>query len=255
MEKDIKEITVDSIMLNPHQPRLNFSEQHIIELADSINENGLIQPIVVRQTRDGYELVAGERRLRATMHLKQPKIQAIVTNYNDKESAKIAIIENIQRENLSSVEEAIAFEKLIKEHDYTQSQLANSLGKSQSTIANKLRLLGLSEKVKEHIVNKDINERHGRALLKFSSIADQEEIVNTIIEKKLNVAQTEALIDKKIAKIKKPLKKRIVVKNDYRLEVNTIKQSINMIKKTGVNVTFDNYETEEGMKIEILLKK
>lgn len=255
MERDIKLISVDSIMLNPHQPRVNFDEENLLELANSINENGLIQPIVVRQTKDGYELVAGERRLRATMYLRKPEIEAIVTEYNDNESAKVAIIENIQRENLSAIEEALAFEKLINEYQYTQSQLAQSLGKSQSTIANKMRLLNLSDKVKTRILDKSINERQGRALLKLDNFEEQEQVVEKIIEGNLNVAQTESFIEKKINEKNKPMKKRVISKNDYRLEINTIKQALEMIKNTGVHVEFEQEETEQGMKIEIILKK
>lgn len=255
MENNVSRIKITDIKVNPHQPRLQFDEQNIFELADSIAENGLIQPVVVRRVEDGYELVAGERRLRAIASLEDEYVDAIVQDYDDKTSAKIAIIENIQRDNLSAVEEAIAYEKLIKDHGYTQVELAKSLGKSQSTIANKIRLLGLSEVVRNEILKRTITERHGRALLKINDLAQQERVLQKILESKLNVENTEKYIDKIINPSFKPMRKQISSKMDYRLEINTIKSSIDLIKKTGVNVVYDVEEYEDCVKIEIILKK
>jgi len=254
MPRNIRLIDIDSIMLNPHQPRKNFEEEKVLELANSISENGLIQPIVVRIGEDGYELVAGERRLRALKYLKYPQVEAVISDYDESQSAKAAIIENIQREDLSPIEEAIAYEKLIEEYGYTQSQLAQYLGKAQSTIANKLRLLNLDDKVKEKINTKVINERQGRALLKLNK-EDQEKTLDKIIEGELNVSQTERLIDNQLQMKKKSTKKSVLSKTDYRLEINTIKQALDMIKQTGVNVDLEETHLEDGYKIEIVLKK
>lgn len=255
MNKDVKSINIADIRVNPNQPRVQFDEKSITELAESISENGLIQPIIVREVNDGYELVAGERRLRATMHLKKQYIDAIINNYDEETSARVAIIENIQREDLTAIEEAVAYEKLLDEHGYTQQELANSLGKSQSTIANKIRLLGLSEKVKNSILERKITERHGRALLKIGDQNKQEQVLEKIIDSGFNVEQSEEYI-KNIANPKvKPMRKKIISKIDYRIEINTIKQSLDMIAKTGVMVDYDIDQNDEGVSITIKLKK
>lgn len=255
MNKNVKSINVKDIVVNPNQPRVQFDEKSIIELAESISENGLIQPIIVRQVQDHYELVAGERRLRATMYLKMEYIDAIVQNYDEQTSARVAIIENIQREDLTAIEEAIAYEKLLDEHNYTQQELATSLGKSQSTIANKIRLLGLSDKVKNSILERKITERHGRALLKIDDQSKQEQVLNKIIESGFNVEQSEEYIKNVVNPKVKPMRKKIISKIDYRIEINTIKQSLDMIAKTGVMVDYDIEENENGVQIVINLKK
>lgn len=257
MEKTVQKINIDKILLNPNQPRTHFNEQQIIELANSIKENGLIQPIVVRKTQDGFELVAGERRLRACQYLRLMEIDAIVQNYSIQQSAQIAIIENIQRENLSPIEEALAYEKLLSLYQMSQVELAQSLGKSQSMLANKIRLLKLQPEIKEAINNKDITERHGRALLKIKDDSKQLKAFNRIKEQQLNVARTEDLINKmiEVKEDKHKSKKMILNKKDYRLELNTIKQSLNVIEKSGVDVTIDTQELEEGFEIKIILKK
>lgn len=255
MENKVHTINVADIVENPNQPRKTFFEEKIVELADSIDENGLIQPIIVREVPGGYELVAGERRLRATKHLKNPYIEAIIQNYDEKTSAKIAVIENIQRENLSAIEEAIAYDKLIKEHGYSQKALAQELGKSQSTVANKIRLLGLSPEVKNNIADMSITERHGRALLKINDFTKQEQALEKIKNDNLNVKRTEEYVESIIKPKEKPYRKKIISKVDYRLELNTIKKSIELIEKAGVSVDYKTEELEDGVKVEIILKK
>jgi len=194
-EKDVKEeilhIPVDEIVPNPFQPRTVFSEDKIDELAQTIRTHGIIQPIVVRKTDERYEIIAGERRWRAVKKLGWMEIPAIVKNYNDKETASIALIENLQREELSAIEEAVAYAKLIELHQLTQEALAQRLGKGQSTIANKLRLLKLPKEVQEALLNKSITERHARALIPLKDHELQIKLLNEIIEKQLNVKQTE----------------------------------------------------------------
>lgn len=256
LNKIIENIPVNLIHLNPHQPRMLFDDDNISELAESIAVSGLIQPIIVRKTEEGYELVAGERRLRAVKYLNQENISAIIENYNDSQSATIAILENIQRENLSPLEEAIAYQKLIEEHNYTQQELAESLGKSQSTIANKLRLLGLSEKVKNSLLDKKITERHGRALLKIKDLEKQEKILDKIINNKMNVSQTEDYIEVITKpKVKEKVRRQVISKVDYRLELNTIKQTLNKIEQNGVKIDLDVSEEDGGIKIQIFMKK
>lgn len=255
MNQKVQRIEITKIKLNPNQPRKSFDEDSIRELAESIKTNGLIQPIVVRKAARGYELVAGERRLRACYYLGLKTIGAVVQEYDDQTSARIAIIENIQRENLSAIEEAIAYEKLIKDLDYTQQELADSLGKSQSTIANKIRLLNLTNEVKQSILQKTITERHGRALLKIDDQIIQNRTLEKIIKDKMNVEQTEKYISKIVNQRQKPLRKGIISKSDYRLEVNTVIQSLDLIRKNGVSVEFEMKELNDGIKLEIIMKK
>ena len=164
--EEVKQLPVDDIIPSPYQPRSVFDEERIDELCQTIKTHGIIQPIVVR-IRDGkYELIAGERRLRAAKKLGMTNIPAIIREFNDAQTASIALIENLQRENLTSIEEAMAYQQLIDIHHLTQESLAQRLGKSQSTIANKLRLLHLSDPVKQALLERKISERHSRALFR-----------------------------------------------------------------------------------------
>ncbi len=165
--KRLVEVNVASIHPNPYQPRATFDEESIAELAQSIQQVGLLQPLLVRKVDDGYELVAGERRLRAVTSLGMEKVACIVQqDIEDESSAMMALIENLQREDLHYLEEAQCYQKLLETYGLTQEELANRLGKSQSSIANKLRLLKLSDEVKAAMTEKRLSERHARALLK-----------------------------------------------------------------------------------------
>ena len=174
------EIDINQIIANPYQPRTTFDKDSLTELSQSILENGLIQPIVVRESMNGkYEIVAGERRFKAANMAGYQKVPCIVQEYTDLQSAQIALIENIQRENLSPIEEAEAFQTLIAMTGMTQQELALKVGKRQSTIANKLRLLKLPESVKEALKEKKMTERHARAML---SVTDQR-VIDEITKK------------------------------------------------------------------------
>lgn len=255
MKSKIEEIPIGKIRISKNQPRNQFDISSIHDLANSIKENGLIQPIIVRKEIDGYELVAGERRLRAVQSLNQESIEAIIQNYDEETSARVSLIENIQRENLSPIEEAIAYEKLIKGFNYTQTELAKSLGKTQSSIANKMRLLQLDDDIKQLLSTRILSERHGRALLKIKNSEKRSKIANKIVEQNLNVNQAEILIDKVTSENKKPKQKKVISKIDYRLEINTIKQTLELIEKNGVEVKYEIINNEDGVKIEIQLKK
>lgn len=255
MKSRIEELPIGKIKINKNQPRKKFDLNAIHELANSIKENGLVQPIIVRKDYDNYELVAGERRLRAVQSLNWDSIEAIIQDYDEETSARIAIIENIQRENLSPIEEAQAYDKLIKEHNYTQSQLAQSLGKSQSSIANKIRLLQLDEEIKDLINSRGLTERHGRALLKIKDKDKQHKLAKKMVEDNLNVSQAEHLIEKNLEPKKQTTIKKVVAKNDYRLEINTIKQALELIENNGVRVDYQEEHDDQGVRIEIYLKK
>src|SRR5690625_4923485 len=166
-QEDIVQLTVDQIVPNEYQPRTQFDDEKIKELAQTLQTHGMIQPIVVRRkNEEQFEVIAGERRLRAAKSLGWEKISAIIRNLSDTETASIALIENIQREELSVIEEAKAYEQLLAMHELTQEALAQRLGKSQSTVANRIRLLSLPERVQEALMERVITERHARALMK-----------------------------------------------------------------------------------------
>ncbi len=194
IEKEIVNLFIDDILPNRFQPRLTFDEKALNELADSIRQHGIIQPLVVRKLNDKYEIIAGERRYKAAQLAGLQKVPAIVMNLNDNESAEVAVVENIQRKDLSALEEAESYKKLLDKGYLTQEQLANRMGKNQSTISNKLRLLGLSPEVKEALLNGKISERHARSLLNLKNAEDQKQVLEKIISSKLTVRQTDDLI-------------------------------------------------------------
>lgn len=171
MQKRVNYIPVDLILPNVYQPRKHFDEESLEELAQSINVHGVIQPLSVRKLGENkYELVAGERRLKAAKKAGLTEVPAIIIDISDKESAAIALLENLQREDLNFLEEAEAYYNLIKDHSYTQEKLAEVIGKKQSTIANKIRLLKLDDEIRKILLDNDLTERHARALLKLPTV-------------------------------------------------------------------------------------
>ena len=195
MQKEIQILNIDDILPNRFQPRIQFSDKNINELADSIKEHGVIQPIVVRKISDKYEIIAGERRYKASILAGKTTIPAIVTNLDDKNSAEIALIENVQRQDLTPIEEAVSYKKILDMGYINQTELADKLGKTQSTIANKLRLLNLHDDVQEALLDGKISERHARSLLKLEG-QDQVNMLNRIINERLTVRQTDVEINK-----------------------------------------------------------
>lgn len=213
----------------------------------------MIQPIVVRVRDSQYEIIAGERRWRAVKKLGLDTVPAIVREFNDSQAASIALIENLQREGLTSIEEAIAYQKLIDLHQLTQESLAQRLGKSQSTIANKIRLLQLPEEVKTALMERQITERHARSLLSLDSVEMQLKVLGEIISKELNVKQTEARIAfyKALSQTTKK-SKRVSYTKDVRLALNTIRQSIDMV--TGSGMEIKTSENDRGDHYEIVIQ-
>lgn len=257
-EDEIIQVKVERIVPNQYQPRTVFDEGKINELAQTLRTHGMIQPIVIRKLDDDqYELIAGERRLRAAEMLDWESIPAIVRSLNDTETASIALIENIQREQLSVIEEAHAYKKLIKLHELTQEALAQRLGKSQSTIANRLRLLNLPDKVQGALLNKKILERHARALIKLKEEDIQLQFLQRIIEEDLNVRETDELIKQYLEKSnKKPVKQqRKWVSKDIRIATNTIKQSLKMISDAGIDVEAEEEDLDDFYQVTIRIKK
>lgn len=194
MEREIFDIYVEDIIPNRFQPRLTFDEKSLSELADSIKQHGIIQPLVVRKLGDKYEIIAGERRYKAAQLAGLQKVPAVIMSMDDKESAEVAVVENIQRRDLSALEEAESYKKLLDKGYLTQEQLATRMGKAQATISNKLRLLSLDKEVKNALLNDKISERHARSLLSLKDPEEQKQVLNKIIEGKLTVRQTDDLI-------------------------------------------------------------
>ncbi len=195
-EKKVVEIKVEDILPNRFQPRIKFDEVAINDLSASIKEHGVIQPLVVRKIGDKFEIIAGERRYKASVMAGLETVPAIVTDLNDKDSAEVALIENVQRQNLTPIEEAVSYKKILDMGYLTQEQLADKLGKSQSSIANKLRLLNLDDDVQEALLNGQISERHARSLLKLTDPKKQVEMLDRIIDERLTVRRTDEEIDK-----------------------------------------------------------
>ncbi|UBH13121.1 nucleoid occlusion protein [Macrococcus armenti] len=251
---NVVKVSVERIVPNRYQPRQIFDEEKIKELADSIKSYGLLQPIVVRPIEeDMYEIIAGERRFRALKMNNTAETEVIVKQMNDKETAAIALIENIQRENLSAVEEAEAYKKLLDLDGITQNDLATSLGKSQSFIANKLRLLRLSQPILDALNKHQITERHARSLLALDE-AGQLQMLNIIKSQNLNVKQTEERVKRMLGgEDVKP--KRIGFTRDIKLAFNTIGQSLKAVEKSGVKVKRKDTEYENFYEISIKVFK
>lgn len=251
--EEVKQIPVHEVISSPYQPRTIFDDEKIDELCQTIKTHGVIQPIVVRVRDSQYEIIAGERRWRAVKKLGLDTVPAIVREFNDSQAASIALIENLQREGLTSIEEAIAYQKLIDLHQLTQESLAQRLGKSQSTIANKIRLLQLPEEVKTALMERQITERHARSLLSLDSVEMQLKVLGEIISKELNVKQTEARIAfyKALSQTTKK-SKRVSYTKDVRLALNTIRQSIDMV--TGSGMEIKTSENDRGDHYEIVIQ-
>ncbi|RVU73144.1 MULTISPECIES: nucleoid occlusion protein [Lactobacillus] len=262
--KQIQDLELSKITPNKFQPRKAFSEDSINELAQTINDEGLLQPIVVRESGEGYEIVAGERRFRAVQSLGWEKIPAIVKDMDDDQAASLALIENLQRENLNPIDEAEAYESLMKLNNLTQTQLAKNIGKSQSYVANKMRLLKLIPKVQTYLASGEITPRHGRALLGLSE-QDQSRVLDEILANNLNVKETEAIAKdvnayfahKDEAKEKEERKKRFVerVPKDLKVQINTIKRAIKLAKDSGIQVKVEENNDPDDYRITIELKR
>ena len=256
MNKEIMNIKVESIFPNTYQPRKFFNEEALNELSQSIIEHGIIQPITVRRMGDKFELVAGERRWRAARMAELEFVPCNVIDITDTESAELALLENLQREDLNFIEESLGYENLIKEHNFTQQQLAEKLGKNQSTIANKLRILKLPDTVKQYLIENGLTERHARALLKLPNEELMMDIVQKVVKLELTVKKTEKLINDTIESLKaeeEPEKKQnIKCSMSMKLYVNTLKQAYDAIINTGVDAKYN--EIDKGDYLEVVVK-
>lgn len=253
--KQIQDLPLARIHPNRFQPRHAFSSESINELAQTLREEGLLQPIIVREDGEEYEIIAGERRFRAAQSLGWEKIPAIVNNLSDQQTASLALIENLQREDLNPIDEATAYENLMELNSLTQAQLAKDIGKSQSYVANKLRLLRLDPQIQEALASGAITARHGRALLALSS-DQQKQALEQILSDKLNVKQTEELVAKLLEGPAKPKEKRKVFRmsHDMRVQINTIKEAVKLAKQSGIKVKVAEQKGEDEYSITIVMK-
>ena len=254
-QRRLLEIPVEKIVPNPNQPRVTFDDDTIAELAQSISQVGLIQPLVVRRSGSGYELVAGERRLRACKSLGMETVTCIVEDSMQEESsAMVALIENLQREDLHYMEEAQCYYALLNNYNLTQEELAKRLGRSQSSIANKLRLLRLSPDVVSAIRENGLSERHARAVLKLKDEEVQLAVIKRTAEKNLSVKDTERLVEKTLDKLydeKRPGPAIIRQVRDYRLFMNTVNSAIAVLRESGMNVEVEQEDLQNGVDIHI----
>lgn len=255
--KKVSEIPVDLIDANPDQPRKSFGEDELIELSDSIKKYGLIQPIIVKRNFNGrFILIAGERRLRASSLAGLTKIPALVRDADDQDSAIIALVENVQRENLGYMEEAQAYNKLIDEYGMTQSELASRVGKKQSTISNKIRLLALPEDIQEALIHNKLTERHARALLKLEDDELRRYVIERVISHGLNVRQTEKLIDDIIMKQQEEQRKKNKISYiSYKLYINSIRKTFNEIFQMENGAKYTQEDKGEFYEVRITIPK
>ena len=256
-------LPVDDIRPNPNQPRKSFDDEGLEELAESIRQVGLIQPLVVRRMQDGFELVAGERRLRACKLLGMREVPCLVEETMvDQESAMVALIENLQRENLHYLEEADCYAQLIALYGLTQEELATRLGKSQSAVANKLRVLRLAPEVKEAMLEARMTERHARALLKLRDEKTQLQVIDKVKNRSLSVKDTEKLVEKTLNKLydekhdgAAPRPKILRYLRDYRLFLNTINAAAKQLNDSGMNVTVEQTDIADGVDLFIRVRR
>ena len=255
--REIIYLPLEKVQPNPYQPRRIFDRAGLDELALSIKEYGVMQPITVRLINGyRYELIAGERRLRASKIAGVETIPAVVVNISDQDSAVLALIENLQRQNLHFLEEAEGFQNLMIDYGFTQEEMATRVGKNQSTIANKLRVLRLSKEVQKILLEQDLTERHARALLKLPDEDKQLEVLNKVVNYGLTVRKTEALVEDALTKSANGDSKTSAIQHyirDIRILANTIKDNLEMVKKSGVDTKFDMVQTEAGYDIHIKL--
>ena len=247
-EQRVLQLPTEEIFPNPYQPRAVFSSDELLALSESIRQNGILQPLIVRKVGEQYELVAGERRLRAAKLAGLTNVPCIVMEVNDRNSAILALVENIQRSDLNCFEEAAALEKLITCYGMTQEDAAMQLGRAQSTVANKLRLLRLSEEERRLILEHQLTERHARALLRLGNTEVRMAALAKIIRLGLNVEKSEMMIDEMIGqhREKENFRKRSVLLKDVRLFANTINHAVETMQAAGIpaasqKMQFDDY--------------
>lgn len=250
-------VPTEKLLPNPHQPRHQFKSEEMLSLANSIKENGILQPLLIRRMNnsDYCEIIAGERRLRGAILAGIEKVPCIEVDCDSERSAVISILENVQREDLSFFEEASAIGQLITVFSMSQQEVAKFLGKSQSALSNKLRLLKLPVDVRYYIEKEGLTERHARALLQIENEKDIWKVLNTIKERGLNVSQTESYIATLYAKPKRQKRESKAVYKDFRIFVNTVNRAIKTMQDSGIDAVSDKTETDEYIEFRVKIPK
>lgn len=259
LNNELRNIPVREIKPNPYQPRRTFDKKSLEDLSRSIRSFGILQPISVRQiSKDNYELIAGERRLRASELARIKDIPAVIIDVSDKDSAMLALLENLQREDLNFIEESEGYYNLVREHGFTQQELAEHLGKSQSTIANKLRILKLSDYIKKELISNSLTERHARALLRVTDEAIRLSVLADIIKHDYTVKKTEEAIDLILRELtekrEEEHKSKQKIKNsiNFKIYLNTLKNAYTAIQENGVQAFYG--EKDMGQFIEVTVR-
>ena len=249
-------IPQEEIYPNPNQPRRRFDFDELEGLAQSIRQNGIIQPIAVRVNNRGeYELISGERRLRASRLVGIKQIPCIIMEANDEKSALFALIENVQRCDLDFFEEAVAIEKLLTDYGMTRDEICKKLGKAPPTISNKLRLLRLPEEIRHRITQENLTERHARAMLKLTSLSQMERAMSIIAEKRLNVAETEKLVSQIMTNDSRHRQPTVKLFKDVRIFVNTLNHAVDTMRRAGIEADSAKSETDEYIEYIVRIPK
>jgi ParB family chromosome partitioning protein len=261
-DREIQIVYVNAglIQPSPHQPRKYFDPISLDELKMSIEAHGILQPLIVRKNGNRFELLAGERRLRAAKLAGLSEIPVIVKEISEQEAAAVTLVENLQRDDISFFEEASGYERLANEFGLTQNDIARLVGRSQSAVANKLRLLKLPEEIKGIISREILSERHARALVRLPDSKLQQKALSDIVADNLNARQTDELVDDLLSGIgsshaSKKLKKRIMVIRDIRIFLNTIKAAIKAMHASGIGAEWEELDTEEATEFRIIVPK
>ena len=253
----VVQIPVEFIVPNPEQPRKVFTDNELEELTNSIREYGVLQPLLVKRTEGKkFILIAGERRLRASKLAGLHRVPVIIKDLEEPEAALIALVENVQREDLNFLEEARAYKKLMEDFNLTQGEIAKRVSKQQSTISNKIRILALPEELQQMLMTNKLTERHARALLKLGDEDDRRKILKRVVDNNLNVKQTEKLIEDFLeGKEKSYRKKNKINYISYKIYLNTIRKAFNQVKNVEKNARFIENDQGEFMEVKILITK
>ncbi len=244
------------IMPNPNQPRKRFDYDELEGLAQSIRANGILQPLLVRSTENGkYQLIAGERRLRAARLVGLTKVPCIINEISESDSAVFAVIENLQRQNLDYFEEAEALATLMSDYRMSQEELCRKLGKAQSTLSNKLRLLKLSDEMRYRISRAGLSERHARALLSLTDEVQRARALSIIIDRHLTVNESETLIEQMLRKNEAPKRQMLKGFKDIRIFINTLNNAVDTIRRAGIDADSVKTETDEYVEYIVRIPK
>lgn len=250
-------LSADCLRPNPRQPRRIFDSAALAALADSVRQHGILQPLTVRRTVDGWEIIAGERRLRAAKLAGLKQVPCLISQADDSQSALLALVENLQREDLHYLEEASAIAAYLKRTGLSQEEAAAQMGRSPSAIANKLRLLRLSPDCAALLLRHHLSERHARALLRLEDESERLSALNHIVAAGLNVSQTEAYIERRLRVLEKtaPTGRRTYIIKDVRLFLNSMERGLQIIREAGIPAEGSREETEDSILLTIRIPK